>query len=105
LGDDWSLGGVGEYDYFWWGERKSHFSDAGFNDPKNSRKEGFGLKGSIALGKKYKKVIFEGGPFIRYWNIKKSEIETLKYFRTLVGTAWEPKNNSTEVGIKLVVKF
>jgi hypothetical protein len=105
LGDDWSLGGTGEYDLFWWGEQKSHFSDAGFNNPKNRQKEGFGLRGSIELERKYKKVIFEGGPFIRYWNIKKSETETLTYWGTPVGSAWEPKNNSTEVGIKLVVKF
>jgi hypothetical protein len=63
------------------------------------------LRDSVTVEKKYKKVILEGGPFIRYWNIKKSETETLTYLGTPVGSAWEPKNNSTEVGIKLGVKF
>jgi len=30
------------------------------------QKSGYGLRGSLTLEKKYKKVIFEGGPFIRY---------------------------------------
>jgi hypothetical protein len=105
LGDGWSLGGTGEYDLFWWGEQKSHYDVAGLNDTKNRQKNGFGLRGSIVLEKKYKKVVFEGGPFIRYWNIKKSEIEPLTHSGTPVGFAWEPKNSSTEVGIKLAVKF
>ena len=109
MGNDWSIGGTGEYDLFLWGKQKSHIPVTGFNDVyndvENRQKNAFGFRGSIALGKKYKKVIFEGGPFIKYWNIKKSEIETLKYFGTPVGSAWEPKNNSTEVGVKLAVKF
>jgi hypothetical protein len=105
LGDNWFLGGTGEYDLFWWGEQKSHYNVAGLNDTENRQKNGFGLRGSITLGKKYKKVVFEGGPFIRYWNIKKSEIETLTRTGTPIGFAWEPKNNSTEVGIKLAIKY
>jgi hypothetical protein len=37
--DDWSLGGTGEYDYFLWGEQKSHFSDAGLMTRKIVKKE------------------------------------------------------------------
>jgi hypothetical protein len=107
LGKDWSLGGTGEYDLFWWGKQKSHRSDvlAGLNDLENRQKKGYGLRGSITLEKKFKKVIFEGGPFIRYWKIKKSETETITYLGTPIGVGWEPKNNSTEVGVMLGAKF
>jgi hypothetical protein len=108
LGNDWSIGGTGEYDLFWWGKQTSHIPVTGFNDVKdveNRQKNGFDLRGSIAIERKYKKVIFEAGPFIRYLNIKKSETGTLMHYGTPVGTAWEPNNNSTEVGIRLAVKF
>jgi hypothetical protein len=49
-------------------------------------------------------IVFGGGPFIRYWNIKKSEIGTRTHFGTPIGFTWQPKNNSTEVGIKLAIK-
>jgi len=109
LGDRWSLRGIGEYDLFWLGKQKNHIPVSGFNDEYNDiethQRKGFGLRGSIALEKTYKKVIFEGGPFIRYWNIKKSEIESQTYYGIPVGSAWEPKNNTTEVGIMLGVRF
>jgi len=107
LGNDWSIGGTGEYDYFWLGKQKSHLDDVlpGLNVVENRQEKGYGLRGSITLQKKIKTVDFEVGPFIRYWNIKKSETETITYYGTPVGYGWEPKNNSTEVGVMLGVKF
>jgi hypothetical protein len=107
LGNNWFIGGMGEYDYFWWGEEKSHLSDAnpGYDNPSNRQKKGYGLRGSITFEKKYGKVIFEGGPFIRYWNVKKSEAEILTYYGVPNAITWVPRNNSTEVGIMLGVKF
>jgi hypothetical protein len=107
LANDWSIGVTGEYDYFWGGKQKSHLSDfdPGLNDVKNRQKKGYGLRGSIALQKKIRTVAIKVEPFIRYWNIKKSETETITYYGTPIGTGWEPKNNSTEVGVMLGVKF
>jgi hypothetical protein len=107
LGKNWFIGGTGEYDYFWWGKQKSHLSDVdpGLNDISNRQKHGYGLRGSIALQKKGKTVEAEFGPFIRYWNIKESETETLTYYGIPVGYTWEPKNHSTEVGVMLGIKF
>jgi hypothetical protein len=107
IGNGWSMGVIGEYDYFWLGKQKSHLSDVdpGFNDASNRQKKGFGLRGSLTLQKKGDKVDFEVGPFIRYWNIKESEKETITYYGTPVGYGWEPKNNSTEVGVMLGIKF
>jgi hypothetical protein len=109
LGKGWSIGGTGEYDYLWWGYQTSHPMDVlpGLrNDIESFQKNGYGLRGSLTLEKKYKKVAFEGGPFINYWNIKKLEPEILPYTGSPTGLIWqEPRNNSPEVGIKLGVKF
>ena len=104
LGNDWSIGGTGEYDLFWSGKQISYIpvtgSNNAYNQVGNSQKNGYGLRGSITLEKKYKKVIFELGPSIRYWNIKKSETNGIA-----IGFPWAPRSNSTEVGVKLAVKF
>jgi hypothetical protein len=104
LGNGWSIGGTGEYDYFWWGYQTSHPIDDLPNlksDIVSYQKDGYGLRGSITVGKKCKKVIFEGGPFIRYWNIKKLKPEIVPD-----NVVWqEPRNHSPEFGVKLGVKF
>ena len=107
LGNKWSIGEIVEFDYFWWGKQKSYLSDAdpGYNDLSNRQKKGFGLRGSITLQKKIKTVEFEVGPFIRYWNIKKSETDIRTYYGIPIDYMVEPKNNSTEVGLKLAIKF
>ncbi|MFH1440808.1 MAG: hypothetical protein ABIH18_02035 [Candidatus Omnitrophota bacterium] len=118
--DGWSIGGLVEYDIFWQGKQKSHLSDvrcydpiAGYytdNDVENDQDKGYGIRGSIKLLKKGEKLDFVIEPFIRYWNIKKSkEVATstisenglwIKY-----GTVIEPKNNSTEIGVKFMIGF
>jgi len=109
LGKGWSLGETAEFDYFWWGYQTSHPMDVlpGLkNDIVSDQRNGYGLRGSITLEKKYKKVAFEGGPFINYWNIKKLRPEILPYTGSPTGFVWqEPENNSLQVGIKLGVKF
>jgi hypothetical protein len=105
LGNDWSIGGTGEYDYFWWGNQNSHPIEAvEIEDIESRLKDAFGLRGSITLEKKYKKVIFEGGPFIRYWDVKKLEPVSLNVGLP-IQPSWISKNDSTEVGFKLAVKF
>jgi hypothetical protein len=63
------------------------------------------LRESLTLQKKGKKIDIEVGPFIRYWNIKKSETETITYYGIPIGYGWEPKNRSTEIGIFGAIKF
>jgi hypothetical protein len=107
LGNGLFAGEIIEFDYFWWGKQKSHLSDVdpGYNDPENQQKKGYGFRGSMTLRKKFEKVSFEVGPFIRFWSIKKSEEEPIKLNGTIIGYGWEPRNNSTEFGVKLSVKF
>jgi hypothetical protein len=107
LWNGWSFGGTLEYDYFWWGKQKSHLSDVdpGYNDISNRQKKGDGLRGSIIFQERFKKVDFKAEPFIRYWNIKKSETEMLTYYGTFEDYMVEPKNKSTEIGIMFGVRF
>jgi hypothetical protein len=111
LGKGWSLGETAEYDYFWWGYQTSHPMDAlpGLkNDIVSNQRDGYGLRGSLTLEKKYKKVAFEGGPFITYWSIKKLRTEVLPYTvnGSTTGFVWqEPGNHSLQVGVKLGVRF
>jgi len=107
LKNGWSFGAMAEYDIFWWGKQISHLSDVdpGYNDPKNRQTRGYGLRGSVELQKKVKKVDFAIEPFIRYWNIKESKHTDWTWYGVKIGEVYEPKNHSTEYGINLLVRF
>ena len=102
LKNDWSMRIALEYDHFWKGIQKSHLSGAvaGFSDLKNDQNEGYGLRTSLRLQKKTEKIDFLVEPFIRYWDIKQSETTNITYNGVLWGYGWEPKNTSTEIGIR-----
>jgi hypothetical protein len=99
----WSAGAIIEYDYFWKGKQKSNFStaDAGYNDVENDQNSGYGLRGSIMIKKQTARLFFAIEPFIRYWNIDQSEIQNLTDYKTVL----EPKNESTEIGVKFTIGF
>ena len=101
LGSSWSFGTVIEYELFWWGKQISHLSDVdpGFSDPENYQKVGYGARGSIMLERKGKNINLAIEPFIRYWNIGKSKKDDIYYNGAYWGYAYEPKNNTTEIGI------
>jgi hypothetical protein len=89
LKNGWAIGATSEYDFFWWGRQYSADFD-------NRQKNGYGLRGSVKLQKNGKELDFILEPFIKYWNIKESKHNSQGY---------EPKNNSTEIGCRLSVKF
>lgn len=107
LQNGWSLGGLIEYDYFWSGKQKSHLSNAvaAFGDLKNDQDDGYGLRGAIKFKKESDKVDFLIEPFIRYWNIEKSNESEATYQGVIIGYGYEPKNNSTEIGLNFVISF
>jgi len=107
LGNTFYLKPLVEFDYFWTGSQKSHLSDVnpGLNDLTNTQKDGYGVRGYIGFLFVTQKVDFEVGPYIKYWNIEKSEEETITYYGTPIGIGWEPENNSTEIGLKITAKF
>lgn len=107
LGNNWSVGATVEYDHFWFGKQISHLSNArqDFNDPENRQNKGFGLRGALRLIRKTEKLDFILEPFIRYWHIGSSQEADLTFFGAKIGTATEPKNKSTEYGLRLALKF
>jgi hypothetical protein len=107
LGSGWSLGIAVEYDIFWWGKQISHLSDvnASYNDIENVQTDGFGVRGSFKLTKKGKDIDIIIEPFIRYWDIEKSDEAAMTYYGITIGTGWEPANHSTEIGCRLGIKF
>ena len=105
--DDWSIGITTEYDIFWQGRQISHLNDANsaYNQVKNTQNDGYGARGSLKLKKKSQKLDFTIEPFIRYWNIKKSNDSNVTYSGVIIGYGYEPKNNTTEYGVKFGLYF
>ena len=107
LNNGWFWGLRAEYDYFWRGVQKSHLSDANpaYNDLENDQNKGYGVRGSVKLLMKSEEIDFVIEPFIRYWNIKKSEDAKVTFAGVIIGTGYEPKNHTTEAGIKMGLIF
>lgn len=107
LQNEWSVGLALEYDFFWKGIQKSHLSNVGlgYNDLENDQDDGYGVKGSVKVQKKTEKLDFIIEPFIRYWNIKKSEEKAVTYAGVIIGYGYEPKNSSIEYGLKIAAQF
>ncbi len=104
----WSAGVVLEYDYFWKGMQKSYLSKAvaGLNDVSNNQNGGYGGRGAIFVKKQRGRMSYTLEPFIRYWNIDKSDVQSVTYNGSYIGVgAYEPKNQSTEIGVKFMVGF
>lgn len=116
--DSWSIGGLVEYDIFWQGKQKNRFVSGTYYDniygyyviPENIdniQNKGYGIRGTVKLQKKGENFDFMIEPFIRYWNIKeskKSNYTTISSNNDIISFI-EPKNNSTEIGVKVAVGF
>ncbi|MEE9542914.1 MAG: hypothetical protein V3V95_03940 [Thermodesulfobacteriota bacterium] len=101
----WSVALLLEYDYFWQGTQKSHFSDGGtgWGDISNDQEDGYGVRGSIKLHKKGAGVNYEIESYYIYWDIEDSNY-------VLVPGSWgtygyEPANYSQEYGVSITVQF
>ncbi len=92
----WSFGATAEFDLFLWGQQNTHLSDVGFVDIENEQDSGYGLRGSVRFQKHGEKTDFIIEPFIRYWNIDKSDV---------VLGVYEPANETLEYGIQLIWRF
>ena len=114
LGRGWSFGLTLEYDIFWKGKQKSYIRYAyskqgflGYDDIENDQMRGYGCRGCLKIEKKGKRIGFAIEPFIRYWNIKNSNMTP----ESIYGIPYnyvhyiEPKNNSTEYGVDLTISF
>ncbi len=106
----WRVAISTEYDLFLCGRVKSYLSDAdpGYNDPENDQDfaSGYGLRVSAVFKKRISRdraISIE--PFVRYWNIDKSDYATLTYYAAYAGKVYEPENTSTIYGLKVGIGF
>ncbi|MGE5307530.1 MAG: hypothetical protein ACM3OC_00390 [Deltaproteobacteria bacterium] len=105
--EGWSVGAKGEYDFFWWGRQISHLSDADpfFSDLRNTQTKGYGYRASVFLKKSNPDWDLKIEPYFTYWNIKKSDTSTIYGGGTVWGYGWEPKNTTTEAGVRVSLGF
>jgi len=102
------IGMVMEFDYFWKGVQKSYFSGAvtGASDLENDQNNGYGYRASLKVAKQTLDFDLVIEPFIRYWKIKVSEEDVGTIPGIVVdGDFVEPKNYSTEYGMKISLAF
>lgn len=91
----WSIGGSLEYDHLWHGTQVT--GGYIFND----QKKGYGVRAAAKIRKQLdNSSILSFEPFIRYWNIDVSEMVVSGSYLVV-----EPKNNSTEYGIRIALEF
>lgn len=105
----WAFGIILEYDHLWRGKQKNDWSTYYpelFNFPEVNlrQKQGKGYQASLEITKRGKRIDFAIEPFIRYWNIRDSEITTFVWPDATVSFI-HPKNRTIEMGIKSALLF
>lgn len=88
-----------EYDFLIRGLQKSYLADTGIpglGDVINEQPTGFGLRGSMY----YEKDNWSFGPWFQYWNIDQSDTASAG-----TSSGFEPENETTEIGLRLGVRF
>jgi len=95
LESGWSWAAGLEYDFFIWGKQRSHLSDVSLFLPivDNEQDSGFGYRAHLRLQNKESDGVLIIEPFVRFWDIDKSEMN--------MGFL-EPANETTEVGISVI---
>ncbi len=96
----WYLSWTAEWDVLLYGKQISHIT------PKitNIQNLGFGAQGSLELGCHLDGLDLGVSPFIRYWWVDDSDIEWVSNGSESRGY-YEPRNNTLEYGLSLVVRF
>jgi hypothetical protein len=106
--DNWSVELTTEYDFFLTGRQYSYLSDAvpGLNDIRNKQKKGWGARAGFKIIRSFEAVDFFVEPFFRYWKIEDSDFVRETFNGVPTGfVVYEPKNTSTEYGLKIGAKF
>lgn len=104
----WGLSVSGEYDIFLVGSQKSSYLGAGFE--RHQQRKGYGLRSEILLEKTFDKYILSIGPYINYWNIRDSQKLDYNWYcskcqKMHTYYSLEPKNYTTEIGVKMKITF
>jgi len=106
----WATGFLLEFDYLLMGRQVSYLGgvDPGIGNITNDQHDGYGLRTTVKFRRIYKDHSMNLEPYIRYWNIDKSDVvnKTVEYQGNLYSVQfWEPANTSTEIGIKFSIGF
>ena len=103
----WSVTVKLEYDYFFDGKQESKMSDVynGYNDVTNNQDDGYGMRGSIKILYDYSYVKISFEPYVNYWSIDKSNLETLFRDGVIESLLYEPDNRSTEIGMRVIFEY
>ena len=108
--DHWFVKLMAEYDWVISGRQLSYSTNGIYPSPLvNKQKSGWGAKGELLVGHRFDKVSVAFGPYMNYWKIAKSK-EVMSYKKDewggiLTGPAWEPRNVTKEIGVKLNFYF
>jgi len=96
-----------EYDLFLQGIQKSYLSDAipSRSDLENKQKNGYGYRASLKIKKQQKCFDISIEPYMIYWNIGQSESADISDSGIIQGFGYEPKNYSTEYGLRVAFNF
>ena len=123
LGEGWTMDFNMEYDFLLHGQQTNHYNDGGvkvngafvLDALEFEQDKGFGVRGSLKLTKERKETSFFIEPYIRYWRLRDSETRQFTsesgsrlWFDgtlTIPRVANQPKNNTTEVGLKLGLRY
>jgi hypothetical protein len=107
LSDKWQLSFVVEYDYFWKGRQESYLSDVapGYSDLSNNQNSGYGIRAALGLEYNLAWGTLSFEPFIRYWDIGKSEESLLTTPGPTIYIGWEPANTTVEAGLTVSCRF
>jgi hypothetical protein len=94
-----------EYDHFWYGNQETDLSSLGEQRLDNRQKSGYGLRGSVGIHRLFGSTLFSIEPFVRYWDIDKSEEEVMGVSGPWVVVGYEPANETMETGVRMNVSW
>ncbi len=105
----WTCEITAEYDLFLGGKVKSYLSDVNptYPNPEVDQEfdDGYGLRFSACFKREIaNNYAFSIEPYIRYWDIDKSEEERVTYGGNLY-KVWEPENETTCYGVRISFIF
>ncbi len=107
MSSGWRIGASVEDDIFWTGQQKSHLEDvaAGLNTISNDQNQGYGVRGSVKFQKSGERLDWVIEPYVRWWSIRDSTRAKITYGGAIIGYAYEPKNETLEIGGNISVRF
>lgn len=101
-----------EFDYLLAGEQTSDLSDAGGDEIVNDQNSGYGARASVAYTWVMRGMGLTLEPFVRYWNIDDSEVETRAFYvynggwrERIEASFVEPANETLEAGLSVKGSF